>query len=151
MCDCCKVFKFKEKKWKWKIPKGKKKKAGFILYDENEDKMLIVNSYGKWGHPKGSLELNESNKQAALRELLEETGIKLSITYQIRRNRIRIFNTYYWFVYYNSKEHERYLSNLSEDVDLDINALCWVSLKCAHKFDLNSHFKSSIKILKKKN
>ena len=37
--------------------------------------LVILDRYGQWGLPKGHLEHGESSKQAALREVNEETGL----------------------------------------------------------------------------
>ena len=37
--------------------------------------LVIRDRYGRWGLPKGHLERGESSKQAALREVKEETGL----------------------------------------------------------------------------
>ena len=38
--------------------------------------LLIRDSYGNWGFPKGHLETGESAEEAALREVREETGVR---------------------------------------------------------------------------
>ncbi|MGH7677863.1 MAG: NUDIX hydrolase [Gemmatimonadaceae bacterium] len=38
--------------------------------------LLIRDSYGKWGFPKGHLERGERSETAALREVMEETGLR---------------------------------------------------------------------------
>jgi 8-oxo-dGTP pyrophosphatase MutT (NUDIX family) len=38
--------------------------------------LLIRDSYGKWGFPKGHLERGERPETAALREVMEETGLR---------------------------------------------------------------------------
>jgi 8-oxo-dGTP pyrophosphatase MutT (NUDIX family) len=52
--------------------------AGILLFRENSDeKMFLLLHYpsGHWDFIKGRIEKNESPKQAALREAMEETGI----------------------------------------------------------------------------
>jgi bis(5'-nucleosidyl)-tetraphosphatase len=52
--------------------------AGIVIYyqdDEIREYLLLHYSAGHWDFPKGHLEKNETNKEAALRELCEETGI----------------------------------------------------------------------------
>ncbi|MEM4296479.1 MAG: NUDIX domain-containing protein [Candidatus Anstonellales archaeon] len=55
----------------------KEKSAGFVVYNPNNKKFLILHyEEGHWDFPKGHIEKDESPEQAALRELEEETGIK---------------------------------------------------------------------------
>ncbi len=53
--------------------------AGFILFRQNKKKevlfLLLRSRAGFWGFPKGRLKKNEKNRDAAARELYEETGI----------------------------------------------------------------------------
>ena len=37
--------------------------------------LLILDPYGKWGLPKGHIESGETNRDAAVREVIEETGL----------------------------------------------------------------------------
>jgi 8-oxo-dGTP pyrophosphatase MutT (NUDIX family) len=51
--------------------------AGGIIYNE-EDEVVLVSQFGtSWSFPKGHLEANEKPIDAALREIYEETGIKV--------------------------------------------------------------------------
>lgn len=51
------------------------KSAGIIIY--NNGKYLVLHyASGHWEFPKGHLKEGETNKDAAIRELEEETGIK---------------------------------------------------------------------------
>lgn len=49
--------------------------AGGIVVDDGGD-MLLIRRNGRWDLPKGKVESGESLLHAALRETLEETGIK---------------------------------------------------------------------------
>lgn len=55
--------------------KSKQRVAGILLYNDN--KVFLVYEKGKWGIPKGKLDKGESDLEAAMRELHEETGVKL--------------------------------------------------------------------------
>ena len=54
--------------------------AGVILFNEKFDKVLLVCNAGGyiWGFPKGNREKNETLQETAVRELYEETGIKIT-------------------------------------------------------------------------
>lgn len=54
------------------------KSAGLVLFirDHNEIRYLLLHyGLGHWGFPKGIIEAGESEKEAAIREVYEETGI----------------------------------------------------------------------------
>jgi len=53
--------------------------AGGVVFRVEEGKplyLLIQDSYGNWGFPKGHLERGERADTAALREVMEETGLR---------------------------------------------------------------------------
>ena len=61
------------------------KSAGFILITddfETDDYSVLLLHYtsGHWDYPKGNIETNETELEAATRELQEETGITLKIS-----------------------------------------------------------------------
>ena len=58
------------------------KSAGFILISDNfrvslPSVLLLHYSSGHWDFPKGNIEINETEMEAATRELKEETGIEI--------------------------------------------------------------------------
>lgn len=65
-----------------KIEMITEKSAGFILISNNfrnsDPSVLLLNYHsGHWDFPKGNIEINETEIQAATRELKEETGIEI--------------------------------------------------------------------------
>jgi 8-oxo-dGTP pyrophosphatase MutT (NUDIX family) len=56
---------------------SKVRKAGCIVFYQNRILLVKQRSSGKWGFPKGTVKKGESLEDAAIRETLEETGIKL--------------------------------------------------------------------------
>lgn len=53
-------------------------KVGGIILDANNHLLIVCGRYSqKWSVPKGSLEEDESYLEGALREIREETGLKL--------------------------------------------------------------------------
>ena len=54
------------------------KSCGAIIF--NEDKVLVVKqTSGYYGFPKGHVEIREAEKETAIREIKEETGLDIKI------------------------------------------------------------------------
>jgi 8-oxo-dGTP pyrophosphatase MutT (NUDIX family) len=53
--------------------------AGGLIYDPSNDKILVVKGREKWSLPKGHKELGEEPHETAMREICEETSIKIDI------------------------------------------------------------------------
>ena len=72
--NCC-ILKIKKY-----IPKNitdktlqKRKKAGAFIYDPTSDKVLLVQSKGNfWGPPKGSISINETETDCAIRKYMKK-------------------------------------------------------------------------------
>ncbi len=80
-----------------------RKAAGGLVV--KKDTFLCIYRSGIWDLPKGHIEKNEDSKTAALREVLEETGVKVQITsfltetlhtYESRSGK-NILKKTYWF------------------------------------------------------
>ena len=80
------------------------KAAGGIIVNE-DDKILLIERLGVWDLPKGKRDAGESNKDTAIREVEEETGLKCAIaseigstwhTYRDQKNR-RILKKTAWY------------------------------------------------------
>lgn len=90
--------------------------AGIIVYRLNEHNkplyLLLQYNHGHWDFSKGHLEKDETNKEAAIRELKEETGLTAEllpgfqeqITYWFMHNEIKIFKTVTFFL--GNVEHQ---------------------------------------------
>lgn len=50
--------------------------AGAVLFTRRGECVLVRSRTGEWGLPKGHLEAGETEAQAAVREVLEETGAR---------------------------------------------------------------------------
>ena len=54
--------------------------CGAIVFNENTEKVLLVKMHnGNWGFPKGHIENNETKEETAIREVHEETNVKIKI------------------------------------------------------------------------
>jgi len=78
------------------------KAAGGVV--EKNDKILLIHRLGKWDLPKGKLEKGESKRSGAVREVEEETGVKVVLDDKIcstwhtyTRNRKYVLKKTYWY------------------------------------------------------
>ncbi|MEK6264196.1 MAG: NUDIX domain-containing protein [Clostridium sp.] len=59
------------------------KSCGVVIYRKNKNNLeflTISHRYdGHWGFPKGHVEKNESEEETAIREVCEETGLKVTL------------------------------------------------------------------------
>jgi ADP-ribose pyrophosphatase YjhB (NUDIX family) len=64
---------------------NKLKTAGGLVYHAKSDAYLWIKRLGLWDLPKGKIELGESSKDAAIREIIEECGLtgKLYLKHRI--------------------------------------------------------------------
>ncbi len=118
-----------------------RKKAGICLHDTVQNKILIVQSCGKfWGIPKGTLKPNEMFVTGAIREVKEETGLDISHTKFTKY--VQIDSATYYYVEMNVCPVE------VQDEMQDANGISWINLDCldelvrAKKIELNSHCKT---------
>jgi len=85
----------------------------------NNNKFLFIYKNNKWDLPKGKIEEKENSEKAALREVVEETGLInirlkkfLTKTFHIYFDKIWFLKTTFWFlmdtedIYLNPQENE---------------------------------------------
>ena len=96
-----------------------------VIFDKTEKKLLMCKREkdpfkGKINFVGGKVEPNETEDEAAYRELYEETGISKK---DITLTRVMDFKYYYW-----NMELEVYYGTLKKDVTLkeEINKLLWI-------------------------
>ena len=90
------VFKLLKKEFKYV------KAAGGLVF--NDDKFLVISRLSKWDLPKGHIEIGETSRQAALREVEEECGITgmkivklLKLTYHIYKRKKYFLKRTIWY------------------------------------------------------
>jgi 8-oxo-dGTP pyrophosphatase MutT (NUDIX family) len=121
--------------------------AGGIVKNSN-DELLFIFRNGLWDFPKGKIEKNESIKEAALREVEEECGIRqlkldklIDKTYHIYKvNNQYIFKISYWFLMFSD-----YLEELSPQFEEGITKAEWISEQNLTKVLVNTF--ANIKLL----
>lgn len=151
--NCC-VYKISNYKHtvfnnstEWKSNSGKIVKAGSFIVDPSNSKILLVQSRGQlWGPPKGTIQSNETYEDCAIREVLEETGIKLLnlnfIGHTIVKNKA---------MYYTTELKECEVSPQTHIKDNDANGIGWFNINCLlklvenNKIYINQHCKILIK------
>ena len=67
--------------------------AGGIVRNA-ENQILMIYRRGVWDLPKGKVETGEKNEEAAVREVLEETGVEARITHPIPFSTFHTYDTY---------------------------------------------------------
>ena len=130
------------------------RKAGVLIYDPLSERVLLVQSCGHlWGPPKGTLKIDELERECAVREVKEETG--LDISYDSFSQSVNIKNNaiYYYLEMgagdVNVQEHENEEHN-------DANGITWIKLSCLENaiidgnIVLNHYAKIAFKSLLKK-
>jgi len=103
--------------------------AGGIVKN-SKGELLFIFRNGLWDLPKGKIEKNESIKEAALREVEEECGIKqlkldklIDKTYHMYKiNNQYIFKISYWFLM-----HSDFQGELSPQLEEGITKVEWIS------------------------
>ncbi len=133
-----KVYDFKNK--------IRRNKAGMFFYDKRDNKILLVQSRGeKWGPPKGSMEGVETMEECAIREVMEETGLDISLHMLEGCERIRIDRSMYYYLEVNREQLSRKDNTLV--ADNDASGVMWIDVGCLETMvktgfiDLNSHCK----------
>jgi ADP-ribose pyrophosphatase YjhB (NUDIX family) len=109
---------WKEFKWYFKI-----EKAAGGLVKNNRNETLFIYRFDTWDLPKGKIEKGESKKEAAIREVEEECGIKgleiqnkLQKTYHIfQRKNIETLKVTYWYSM-NTKFEGKLIPQLEEGI-----------------------------------
>jgi len=113
--------------------------AGGIIFKEDQNglKFLLARNQSStkvevdyWGFPKGHLEKEETAEAAALREVLEETGVRAEIIKKVGQSK---------YIYTSEKEGGevfkivtlflmRYLSGKAKPQDTEISEVIWLPL-----------------------
>jgi ADP-ribose pyrophosphatase YjhB (NUDIX family) len=98
--------------WLNKLPK-KSLAVKLILKSDKDNVLLVKPTYKKaWQLPGGGVELNEDPKQAVVREISEETGIKLDL------NRLQLLDSVFRADYDNLILIYEYQNRVAENIQI---------------------------------
>lgn len=115
------------------------RKAGVVLYDPSKDKVLLVQSRAHlWGPPKGTIQYGESQRQCAVREVKEETGIEINPDSFTKA--VNISNR---AIYFYTETSEIKVGVQSHIVDNDANGVGWIKLDCLQECVKNGNISLS--------
>jgi ADP-ribose pyrophosphatase YjhB (NUDIX family) len=78
--------------------------AGGIIYDPINDKLLVVKGPIKWSLPKGHREPTEHIHETAMREIFEETSIKVDLNNKSKYKKI-LKCIYYFIIFENGEKN----------------------------------------------
>jgi 8-oxo-dGTP pyrophosphatase MutT (NUDIX family) len=115
--------------------------AGGFVYTA-DDHILLIFRRGKWDLPKGKLEENEDLETCAVREVVEETGIK---NIQLLRPLCITYHTYHQFGEHILKESHWYLMRSTKEQSFipqtgeDIDKCEWVPIDKLPAYMDNTH------------
>lgn len=137
---------FKEFIFSFKITKA----AGGAVINEAQE-VLMIHRHGRWDLPKGKKNRREKKKEAAIREVMEETGLKelkikdkLSVTYHFyRRNRKLIIKKTHWYLMHARRDQE-----IAPATDEGIVKVKWTPFDKARKKS-NKTFRSITGVIEK--
>ena len=115
--------------------------GGGVVYNDDNDILLIFRR-GKWDLPKGKLDPGESLIDCALREVIEETGLKNltligkigSSSYCYKEKDQLYLKQVQWFKMRTSDKH-----TLTPQIEEDISELRWVSQKDLEPYIQNTY------------
>lgn len=106
---CPRTLNYVQKMQKYHQEHQPFQKAGCIVFDLEFKNVIIVKNRmsfekgeNKHGLPKGQIKMNEEPRDAAQRELYEETGLKIHLTEN--NDTIQIFDILYYVVFIDKKE-----------------------------------------------
>ncbi|MEM4336648.1 MAG: NUDIX domain-containing protein [Candidatus Woesearchaeota archaeon] len=128
--------------------------AGVIVFlkEGNAIKYLLLRyTKGYWGFSKGNIEKGESSREAAYRELREETGISDAKPFEGFKERIEFFYrsgkeiVHKEVIFYLAEANEQYKDKIKLTEHTDY---CWVSFEEALS---KLQFKNDKELLKKAN
>lgn len=113
--------------------------AGGLIYDTINDKILVVKGTEKWSLPKGHKDIGEEPYETAMREIFEETSIKIELTSKCRSKRI-LKCIYYFIVIENGEQLPLRPIDTNE-----VDRIQWCTKQQLMSFDCNKQLRYFVK------
>jgi 8-oxo-dGTP diphosphatase len=126
--------------------------AGALLWRKEKDglKVLLIHRgrYDDWSWPKGKLDKGEGIAEAAVREIQEETGLKVSLGPKLFESKYSLDNgskkvVHYW----SAKVSDKSLKNQHFAPDEEVSSFKWVSVSEAKKMLTYEHDNDPLDVL----
>ncbi len=123
-CNIMHAVDFTEKYFKSKLYPKYEKTSGAVLYTEKDNErryLLVKTKSGHIGFPKGHVEYGETEKESALREIMEETGISAGLVdgFRMEYTFTTLENTEktgaFYLAFYEYKKSELQESEIDEE------------------------------------
>lgn len=123
-CNIMHAVDFTEKYFKSKLYPKYEKTSGAVLYTEKDNErryLLVKTKSGHIGFPKGHVEYGETEKESALREIMEETGISAGLVdgFRMEYTFTTLENTEktgaFYLAFYEYKKSELQQSEIDEE------------------------------------
>lgn len=118
--------------------------AGAILWRKEKDELKVLlihrSRYDDWSWPKGKLDKGESICETAVREIKEETGLKVSLGPRLFDCHYELDNGVKKVVYYwSAKVTDKILSSQKFKPDEEVSSFKWVTVDAARKLLTYDH------------
>lgn len=111
------------------------RKAGVFIYDPKQEKVLLVQSRGHlWGPPKGTLKFEEQDRNCAIREVKEETGLDISYNDFTKAMKISKRAIFYYI------EMDACDIKVQDSIENnDANGITWIKISCLEQCIINGN------------
>jgi hypothetical protein len=137
---CCKIYvnTYNNKNIKF-YNRSSRRKAGVFIEDKSHNKVLLIQSNGNmWGPPKGTLKYGETDRICAIREVEEETGLKIST--DDFKKALNIQNR---AIYFYVEKDICPVEIPTKYIDNDVTGITWINPDCLEKCIINGNIKLS--------
>jgi 8-oxo-dGTP diphosphatase len=111
--------------------------SGGVLFRKSDEvvevALVSIRDSGVWSLPKGIIEKDEDQETTALREVMEETGLKgeilerighISYWYYLKEKTVKVHKTVHYFLM-------KYISGSTENHDAEVDEARWFPLEDA--------------------